>query len=468
MLVLTGASLKWSQCQAQPRRVTFDATNPAASGTLPFDQYFTLTIKNIGAGTEALPVTVNLYELPRGPKSYLNAADQITDITILASLPRFSYAGLTVVADSVSVPVLVLLSPNREYFLEVTKFRKLTTNEAAALSTYLNAQPTGMIDDASTTLVSDQLAREGVKSKTFNGYINALVERFISRRAADVVAKGYTLVTSDAVSLVPATPLAASQAAMKKWNTDVLNILNQVGFTDPATGIITPLGETRGATAMEVLLRTGPTTRPALDALRRANPTVFDTSVAITDALKDAVLMSLGSVKTSLHDLQDAIVSAALASASYVALASSYGLNTKENAKLHYSMNFGGLYDGRGDKFRTFTTLNFFFRPIDPSLPLDVYTHSVGQWFAARGSLCLGLSDNTIADPGTGKRGLVGDRALMLGAGLRFLWLVTLNAGTLIYEQDDPNPLVKSYATKFSPYIGFSANLELKSIFGLK
>lgn len=454
-LMLVGQTLGQS-------RVTFDASDPGSNHILPFDRYFTLTIKNVSTLGGGEPIGFRIYELPRKRTSYLAQANDNEMRTILDDCRHYEVNDLPVIGDSVSVPQLLLLKPNKDYYVELTGRRSLTEGEKDRVRGALRTSGLDLGKVTYETMTTRVSFLSEVVVGSFNGYLDAVITAYLNEAARTIAQKGMG-VDDVQIAALRTDAGAALESALAEWDTAIRNIV----LDDPGPRT-TNAEAKRIARTMADLLQSDLATVADVDTMLASDTSRFRNVGDTNEGDRDELLNTTRTVKKEVERLQEELVEQVVIPATYGILASSYDMSTKENAKFHYSLNYGGIYDFYGDKFRMFTTINFFLRPIDHALPLDVYNYSFGQWLLARGSVCIGLTDNSMNDPGSDKRGIVGDRALLLGVGLRVLSFATINGGVLMYEQDDRNPLVTDYGMKFTPYVGLSASLELKNIFGLK
>src|SRR5579859_7917987 len=100
-------------------------------------------------------------------------------------------------------------------------------------------------------------------------------------------------------------------------------------------------------------------------------------------------------------------------------LASTYAGNLVEEAKLHISTDEGLAYVFGMDRWPSYTAFAISFRTIDKTVPFRDYPDFWDQ-MAARSSLLIGLT-NASVNQDTIRKGLLLDRALVLGYGFR-LW----------------------------------------------
>ena len=133
-------------------------------------------------------------------------------------------------------------------------------------------------------------------------------------------------------------------------------------------------------------------------------------------------------------------------------------------AKNHISMDFGVLYVDAIDKTLSYTGANFYLRPVNRDVPL----RQVGG-FLRRFSFLLGVSVSSIQEK-QGDRVVLDDlfnaRAFVLGAGLRISDAVRFNAGALLFQANDPNPLVDDLTTKARAFFALSFDWNIAPLLG--
>jgi hypothetical protein len=116
-----------------------------------------------------------------------------------------------------------------------------------------------------------------------------------------------------------------------------------------------------------------------------------------------------------------------------------------------------GHFFGEGDTSKAgpslYFGLNFYLTELDKAEPC---CHSFSQRFA----FIAGL---TLTDPSGVENvdGVIGDRMLMTGAGLRLTDYLRLSGGALYYRQDNPNPLVDDDKVKAAPYLSLSMDVDV-------
>jgi hypothetical protein len=53
---------------------------------------------------------------------------------------------------------------------------------------------------------------------------------------------------------------------------------------------------------------------------------------------------------------------------------------------------------------------------------------------------------------------------LIVGFGYKFSHIISINAGALVFKKEDPNPFITTKKVTATPYVSFSLNLKLKTL----
>ncbi|WDF78272.1 hypothetical protein PQ469_30765 [Mucilaginibacter sp. KACC 22773] len=134
-------------------------------------------------------------------------------------------------------------------------------------------------------------------------------------------------------------------------------------------------------------------------------------------------------------------------------------------SKLYVTLDLGYAQVFRIDRGLAYSGFNLYFRPVDKSIPLSQYS-TIGDWFAVRTSLLIGITLNSIAQDNV-RKGLIGDKALVVGAGFKLVPFFKLNGGVLVHYRYGENPSLGTnhYHTSLSPFVSFSIDLDAKTLF---
>jgi len=109
---------------------------------------------------------------------------------------------------------------------------------------------------------------------------------------------------------------------------------------------------------------------------------------------------------------------------------------------------------------------NIYFRPINKAAPL-----SYAGTFLHRFALTVGIT-TTVKDPSRRADDLRSNpddkdasNSLLLGAGLRITPSLRVGAGVLVFKESDPNPLIEQTSVTATPYVSFTADVDVAGIF---
>jgi hypothetical protein len=143
----------------------------------------------------------------------------------------------------------------------------------------------------------------------------------------------------------------------------------------------------------------------------------------------------------------------------------SYRADFVNNAKLHINLDLGYAYVGRIDRAIAYSGFNIYFRPVDKTIPLSHYNGILDQ-LSVRTSLLLGISLSSIEKDNV-RKGLIDNKALVLGAGFRILSFLKVNGGAFCHYRYDTNPVIdpERYHFSMSPFVSFSLDLDVKPLF---
>lgn len=129
--------------------------------------------------------------------------------------------------------------------------------------------------------------------------------------------------------------------------------------------------------------------------------------------------------------------------------------------KNYVSADTGLAYAPEIDEFPTYVGTNIYFRPVNKSAPLDQF----GPFFSReslsrRVSVTIGLTAQGIGD-GKTRKDLFNSQTLVLGFGARMTNSIRLTAGSLVFLETDPNPLVNDDTVAVTPFISLSFDIDV-------
>ncbi len=182
--------------------------------------------------------------------------------------------------------------------------------------------------------------------------------------------------------------------------------------------------------------------------------------VQLTGSAIDAITMNLDSF---VYKTTDSVIVTHLFNLGSVA--STYYVDLVKNAQRNVTLDLGGGYSWGMDQFFGYFAADIYLRSIDKNLPL--WNTNYGFWDYLGSHMCFvaGLTLTSVAKAKV-RSGIAGSDGLVLGAGFRFLPWFKLNAGTLVYNRLNPDPLVSTGAkTHFGLFLSTSIDLDVKGIF---
>lgn len=113
------------------------------------------------------------------------------------------------------------------------------------------------------------------------------------------------------------------------------------------------------------------------------------------------------------------------------------------------------------DEVFSYIGTNIYFRPVNKKAPLTGWGR--GQ-FLKRFSVMVGLPYDNLDKEGQ-RMALIQERPLILGAGVRLNDHFRFAVGALVFKEEDPDPLVSSSDLAASPFLSFSVDWDVRSLF---
>lgn len=457
--------------EIEPIEYNFDTNK--FNKVFPFDEIFYIKFINIPPGAQRVDMSFIEYHAKK-VKPDPNKGKTVTVDDMRNSSITYETSGLKLpsvsTTNSGNILVPFVLKPNQKYVVELAAYKKedLTGAEKAAL-----------------TLV--------VKN-------DKEVRNIISKIAIKVQDVNDVMVNYDSFSLTQAEFNAVANRVVKKVDEDYrvrpidpvtqlrqladfatsLNNLRQELENIPQNGII-PDNDNR-----DKIIESISSYKDMLKATDWGNIALND---LLLTAKKDAIfnqLLEKGKLPDQAKNEKDAveglfkeaiknrdawlnsIADATIADNTYkiVTLNATYRADFVKNAKLYITLDLGAAYVGNIDRILSYSGVNIYLRPVNKNIPLSNY-NTWGDWFAVRTSFLVGITMNSIEKPNV-RKGLIGNSALVLGAGIRPVPFAKINAGCFVYYKYSNNPLITqdSYHTAISPFISLSIDLDAKSLFG--
>ena len=209
--------------------------------------------------------------------------------------------------------------------------------------------------------------------------------------------------------------------------------------------------------------------------LEKAKATFPQGSQAVADL--DTIIVDLQEVAGDARQyfrFFDALHLAAGTFMSYVALEArvinvtlgSSVLGADLSRSAYVSLDAGVAYPWRLENMVFFAGANIYFRPINKAAPLR-YKGS----FLHRFALTVGIT-TTVRDESRRAEDLRNtpdndetSNSLLMGGGLRVTPSMRLGGGVLVFRETDPNPLINQKSVAVTPYVSFTADVDVAQIF---
>lgn len=212
-----------------------------------------------------------------------------------------------------------------------------------------------------------------------------------------------------------------------------------------------------------------------------ANPNAVTTAQLTTLAVQvDTLRQRLEGARFALTQVQSQLrarsaaitAAAATTSAELIDVINVDGTTTANwslRARSYVSADIGLAWSQPIDSFLFYVGANFYFGPVNKKAPL--------RWsdpgnFRKRFALMAGLpinpfqpSENQLTAGTTSLDGVVGNRPLILGAGLRLNDLLRVTSGTVLFRVKNPNPLIDDPKVNYAWFAAFSIDWDLKGMF---
>jgi hypothetical protein len=132
----------------------------------------------------------------------------------------------------------------------------------------------------------------------------------------------------------------------------------------------------------------------------------------------------------------------------------------------YVSMDAGIAYPWRLENMVFYAGTNIYFRPINKAAPL-----SYKGTFLHRFALTVGIT-TTVKDESRRAEDLRTTQdsedtssSLLLGAGFRVTPSLRVGSGVLVFKESDPNPLIDQTSVSVTPYVSFTADIDVARIF---
>jgi|GEM_PF-3334770 len=207
----------------------------------------------------------------------------------------------------------------------------------------------------------------------------------------------------------------------------------------------------------------------ASDTLTDQNVTHLQSLLGTLDAARQrsfALANFASQVGTALEARATAVASLsqtvrARARSSAIQVNASTVSSFKTQQKWYISADFGFAYGPDVDKVVPYVGTNIYLQPVNKNAPL-----SVRGGFLRRFAFTLGLTVKSLADSSPQTRSDLWDsNSLLVGVGYRITDSGRLGVGALVFNEQDPNPLIDEESVTVSPYLSLSFDVDVLSFF---
>lgn len=425
---------------------------------LPFDQPFKIHFTDIPLTVTSILVKVVRWQPDRTDTH--KQSQENTNTEQLKKWIRVENDNTTVVNIIETIPLL----PNTDYSIEVvtSKERSLTSDEQLRLRKALleNTTINGAVDILAKSMLDTQLTPVAIITKNKAAIITLIKEgivrinsqyKFKSPKDLQITAKVKLL--NDQLRAVEAHLTDMKTVAHSTEITDI-NLLTDKIKNWTNYGTISDAEVASITTVLQEIDRADLKVNSGGDHgilnrhishIRDTLPRVIQTRNALVNLFTDTVTIPNTFVAESP--------------------ASTYSRDFAKNARLYVTLDLGYAYVSRIDRALAYSGVNIYFRPIDKTIPLSRYPNWKDK-LAVRSSLLIGLSLGSVAEANV-RKGLIGDKALVLGLGYRVVPFFKFNAGCFVHYRYDKNPVITTnrYYTSLSPFISFSVDFDAKALF---
>jgi len=253
--------------------------------------------------------------------------------------------------------------------------------------------------------------------------------------------------TQEIRDALPAEDLELPDRALAIRSSDSLNLTNY--DFERARNLLTTAASNPG----------GPPNGPLVAAaLNEVLACLQDMSDAVT-----RYAVAYNNLRTATQQMMELVV---LESLQVTVAFSSSVLTADMNRNAYVSLDAGIAYPWRLANMVFYAGTNIYFRPINKEAPLR-YKGT----FLHRFALTIGVT-TTVKDD---SRRAIDLRAtpnnknttnsLLLGGGIRVTPSIRIGAGALVFKESDPNPLIDQSSLTATPYVSFTADVNVATIF---
>ncbi len=440
---------------------TLDYTNRASSVKVPFDERFALKIINVPPATKEISVSIT--RPGRG--------------AAVITVPVTPWKRDPTITETVAYILVPPLQPLSDYTF-VVNAKTLQPLSAAQISTLQASLP----GDANVANVVNLVAQKAIRdfSQFTNVGTRPSYTTSIGSINSQILANVLQSVKNININYELNSPDPATQLSnISSFSDRILDFLDKTRElkTDPAvTGDgNAPLLQTRLQDIVTAMTGANWATinKAAADAqYARITSAITSFQGGFTTAAAGATLLRINHLTSNLNDAIDArdIYLGAIVNNIILPNTSVFNivpitvdLGFLPSTKLFFTADAGILGYAWGiDKYLSYAGVNIYLREVNKAIPLRNFK----GWdrVAVSTSVLIGLTLSTIEQDHV-RKGWVGNSAVVVGVGNRLWKFARINAGVLLHYRHDINPLLDQYHTSPSPFVSFSIDLDIKSLF---
>jgi len=441
--------------------VTLDYTSRVSSVKVPFDERFSLKITNVPPATKEINVSIT--RPGRG--------------AAVITVPVAPWKRDPTITETVVYLLIPPLQPLSDYTF-VVNAKTLQPLSAAQIS----ALQAALFTDANVGNVINLVAQKAIRD--FNQFTSAAtrpsyvtsIGTINSQILANVLQSVKNInINYELNSLDPATQLSN----ISSFSDRILDFLDKTRElkTDPAvTGdgnVLTLQTRLQDIVTAMTGANWATITKAAGDAqYLRITSAIAAFRGAFATAAAGATLLRINNLIVNLDDAIDArdiylgaiVNNIVLPNTSMFSIVPiTVDLDFLASSKLFFTADAGIIGYAWGiDRYVNYAGVNIYFREVNKAIPL----RNFNGWdrVAVSTSVLIGLTLSTIEQDHV-RKGWVGNSAVVLGIGNRLWKFARINAGVLMHYRYDTNPLLDRYHTSASPFVSFSIDLDIKSLF---
>lgn len=450
------------------RIVEYDYATKLFQNILPFDDPFTLKIKNLPVNVDSL--TISFYEIRGNYNLFKNGKDTITEAQFIAlkKIKKYEVNGWARIAGNDStfayIPIPFSLKPNAKYVFTVaeTRITNLTNSEKEEIKELIRTNDVlgGFVDNIARTYIASNKSFRNVRSEA--GTFNNLVQSELKKHDPSLK---YVQTAADLDTLE--TGLAEFFRSIKSYYRELESLEKSIpdsNVTSKArvTAVKRVISESASWWDIANDTSLAGRIRSALDGFK--DSLALPSLKAKVDDAKEA----LNDVTTQLAAVTNDLLDNTILVNVYrsTGLGQTYLVNMVDQANFYIGLDVGYAYIGNFSRFAGYSGLNIYFRPVNKNIPLSKYKNWL-DILATRASLLVGITIESIEKINV-RKGIVGTKGIILGAGVRLNSWFRINGGGLLYYRYDNNPIMNSdrYSTKVSPFISASIDIDVQQLIG--